>query len=161
MEVAPAVAPYCNETSRFGREHAEIAEGLFEGRLYLWWTNLPLAALGRGLGETAEFLAVGDPVGVDLKAVIAEHPLLDLLGSGGLTEHDVSPWYVYLQPVCKLKDCSVVPVWPRRGRGEGAKQLARKGILPRPSGSCYQYRLCVPAQNTQFHERSIRMIIIL
>ena len=62
-----------------------MAEGLFEGRLYFRRTNLPLAAVGRGLGETAEFLAVGDPVGANLKAVIAEHPFLDLLDSGGLT----------------------------------------------------------------------------
>ena len=63
-----------------------MAEGLFEGRLYFRRTNLPLEPLGRGLGdETAEFLAVGNPVGLDLKAVIAEHPFLDLLDSGGLT----------------------------------------------------------------------------
>ena len=64
-----------------------MAEGLFEGRLNFRRTNLPLAALGGGLSEAAEFLAVGDPAGVDLKAVIAEHPFLDLLGSGGLTQH--------------------------------------------------------------------------
>ena len=89
----------------------KIAEGFFEGRLNLRRAKLPLAAASRGIGEAAEFLAVGDLVGLDLQAVIAEHPSLDLLDGGGLTQHDVSPMVRPVERVGKQA------AWLEQGRG--------------------------------------------
>jgi len=60
-----------------------MLEGLSNGGLDLRRAHLPVAACG-AFAEAAEFLAVGNPVGLDLQPMMPEDPISDLLVGGGL-----------------------------------------------------------------------------
>jgi len=57
-----------------------MTEGLFNGGLFIGRALLPFAARVRvGDAQTAEFLAVGNPIALPHETVVACHPLLNLM----------------------------------------------------------------------------------
>jgi hypothetical protein len=51
--------------------HSEVTEGLFDGRLFVRWALLTLAALWCLSAESAQFFAVGNPAALRHEAVLA------------------------------------------------------------------------------------------